>query len=114
MKKINALLIGLVVLSLMGPVALAAEEEQGAAVELLEIVALAAVIIATVLAIMVALRMGGEMGNAFKVIAVGLLGIDTLREILGIIGSETYSGYSEIVGSIIILVGFYMLYKSTK
>ncbi len=115
MKNINVLLTGLVVLLLMGIVALAeGETEQSGTVEILEIVALVSVIIATALAVMVAIRMGGEMGNAFKMIAVGLIGIDTIREILGIMGNANYSEYSEIVGSIIILVGFYLLYKSTK
>jgi hypothetical protein len=114
LRYINALLIGFVLLSLMGFVAHAAEEEQSGSVEILEIVALVSVIVATVLAIMVALRMGGEMGNALKVIAVGLLGIDTLREILVLMGYDTLSEYSEIIGSVIMLAGFYLLYKATK
>lgn len=114
MKYINVFLIGFVLLALTGLTVNAAEEEQSGAIEILGIVALISVAIATVLAIMIALRMGGEMGNAMKVIAVGLLCIDTLREILGLMGNDTYAEYSEVIGSVILLVGFYLLYKSTK
>jgi len=113
MKKINALFIGFVVLLMMSPSVLA-EETQSETVEILELLAIGFVVIATILAFMVAFRMGGEIGNALKVIAVGLLLIDTLREIFGIIGNEAFSEYSEIVGSLIILIGFYMLYKASK
>lgn len=113
MRKIYALLIGFFVISLMNPVALA-EEEQSQPIEILEIVAVGSVLIATILSFMVALRLGGEMGTALKVIAISVACIGLLREIFSIIGNETVSEIFEILGGIGLLIGFYMLYKSSK
>lgn len=113
MKKINALFIGFVALLMMSPSVLA-EETQSEPIEILELVALGSVAIATVISFMVALRLGGEMGNSLKVIAVAIACMGILREIFSIIGNESISEIFEILGGIGLLVGFYMLYKASK
>lgn len=113
MKKINALFIGFVALLMMTPSVLA-EETQSESIEILELVALGSVAIATVLSFMVAFRLGGEMGNSLKVIAVAITCMGILREIFSIIGNENISEIFEILGGIGLLVGFYMLYKASK
>ena len=113
MRNINTLLIGFVVLSLIVPVALA-EEEQNTSVEILELVAVGSVAIASIISIMVAMKVGGEMGNGFKVIAVAVTCVGILREIFAIINQEFISEIFEIIGGIGLLVGFFLLYRAVK
>jgi len=113
MKKINALFVGFVVLLMMSP-SVFAEETQSEPIEMLELVALGSVALATILSFMVAFRLGGEMGNALKIIAVSITCMGILREIFSILGDEGTSEIFEILGGLGLLVGFYMLYKSSK
>lgn len=115
MKNINILLSGIAVLILTAPVVLA--EEVGAEsklIELLEIIALIAIAVAVVLSILVALNMGGQMGNAFKVIALAMVLYGGLREIFEIIGDSTVGEIFEILGGLALLAGFLLMYKATK
>ena len=113
MKHINTLLTGLLVLLLMSPATLA-EEDQGASVELLELVAVGSVAIATVLSFMVATKVGGEMGNGLKVIAISVTFVGILREIFAIVNNEFVSEIFEISGGIGLMIGFYLLYKAVE
>ena len=113
MKKINALFIGFVALLMMSPTVLA-EEVQSEPIEIMEIIAIVSVTIATILSFMVAFRLGGEMGNSLKVIAVSVACMGILRELFSILGNETVSEIFEILGGVGLLMGFYMLYKSSK
>lgn len=115
MKNINALLTGIVVLILTAPVVLA--EEAGAEsemIELLETVALIAIAVAVVLSILVGFNMGGQMGNALKVIALAMVLYGGIREVFEIVGNSTYSEIFEIVGGLTLLVGFLLMYRATK
>lgn len=113
LRHIDILLIGLVALLLIVPVALA-EEEQAASVEFLELVAVGSVTIASVLSFMVAMKVGGEMGNGFKILAVSVTCVGVLREILSLVNQEFLSEIFEIVGGIGLLVGFFLLYRAVK
>ncbi len=113
LRDINTLLIGFVVLWLMSPLA-AAEVEQSSPIEFLELVAVGSVAIATVLSYMAALRLGGEIGTALKVIAAAVTCIGILREIFAIIDDSEISEIFEILGGIGLLIGFFLLYKSIK
>jgi len=115
LKNMNALAIGLFVLFLISPLALAAEEgQQSETIELLEMVAVVFSGIATILAFLVAMRVGGEMGTALKVVAVGVACMGVIRELFEILGNDTVSEAFEILGGLILLIGFYLLYRSVK
>lgn len=111
----NALAIGLFVIFLISPLALAAEEgQQSETIELLEMVAVVFSAIATILAFMVAMRVGGEMGTALKVIAIGVACMGVIRELFEILGNSAVSEAFEILGGLILLIGFFLLYRSVK
>ena len=111
----NALAIGLFVLFLISPLVLAAEEEaQSETIELLEMVAVVFSGIATILAFLVAMRVGGEMGTALKVVAVGIACMGVIRELFEILGNDAVSEAFEILGGLVLFIGFYLLYRAVK
>ena len=115
MKNMNTLAIGIFVLFLVSPLALAAEEgQQSETIELLEMVAVVFSGIATILAFLVAMRVGGEMGTALKVIAVGIACMGVIRELFEIFGNDAVSEAFEILGGLVLLLGFYLLYRTVK